>query len=100
MMEEVRVCIDCGEEFRAVRRNGSRPRRCLRCGERWCRARAWARLVTDEDVRRVKGLLSERAPAGEVARSLGLPVRTLRHIEDQALRHFIGGMRRAARVGR
>jgi hypothetical protein len=53
--------------------------------------------VTLEDAHAVKALLPERRSAAAVAKELGLPLRTLRNFEDQALRRWIGGMRREGR---
>ena len=91
------ICIDCGAEFDARRRNGSRPRRCLPCAETWCRTQAGARLVSLADALAVKALLPERMSAAAVAKELHIPLRTLRDIEDKALRRWIGGMRREGR---
>lgn len=92
------ACIDCGRPFVSRREDGGRTsRRCLGCRRRRIIAAAAARSVTDDDLRSVKRLLPQRASTQEVARELGVPLRTLRHIEDRALRKWIGGMRREAR---
>jgi hypothetical protein len=96
-LKERRVCIDCGSYFDARRRNGARPRRCLPCAETWCRTQAGARTVTLADAHAVKALLPEKMSAAAVAKALGIPLRTLRNFEDQALRRWIGGMRREGR---
>jgi len=53
--------------------------------------------VTLADAHAVKALLPERMSAAAVAKELHIPLRTLRDIEDKALRRWIGGMRREGR---